>query len=181
MTSERIDERSRRRAALMAAVQGGDANSYAELLNEIGPMVASFLRRRVRHAEDREDLYQDVLMTLHRARHTYDPSRPLEPWLFAIARHVVGEHERRRSTRRGREVLVATAPESVAAGEGDARVQLEQALRALSPDQREAITLLRVERLSLDAAALRARTTRGALKVRAHRAYKLLRERLLFS
>src|SRR5262249_31886393 len=165
-------ERSRRRARWMAEAQRGDAAAYADLLDDIGPMVANFLRRRVRDAEAVQDLYQDVFMALHRARHTYEAGRPLEPWLFAIARHVVADHERRGAARGMREIAVASPPECATDGEGHLKLHLEQALGRLSADQREAIDLLRLQGLSIEAAALRAGTTPGALKVRAHRAYK---------
>ena len=28
---------------------------------------------------------QDILLTLHRVRHTYEPARPFTPWLATIA------------------------------------------------------------------------------------------------
>ena len=110
---------------------------------------------------------------LHRARHTYDPARPFEPWLFALARHCAVDHGRR-LRRRTREVLVEDVPE-VAVDDEPARPALVEALRALPRPQREAFTMLKLEGLSVGAAAARAGTTPGALKVRAHRAYKVLR------
>jgi RNA polymerase sigma factor (sigma-70 family) len=162
----------------MAGAQRGDTSAYAELLNEIGPIVIKFLRRRVRDADAVQDLYQEIFLSLHRARHTYQPTRPLEPWLFAIARHIVAGHEQRRRARLAREVLVDSPPDTPISSDAHLKPQLEQALRVLSPDQREAITLLRLDGLSLDAAARRAGTTTGALKVRAHRGYKMLRHLL---
>ena len=171
-------ERSQRRARLMSDVQRGDSNAYAALLNDIGPIVLTFLRRRVRSREEAEDLYQDVFYALHRARHTYEPLRPLEPWLFAIARHVLADHEQRRQTRAAREVLVEDPPAPAVEGDGYAKRQLEQALRRMPPNQREAFELLKLDGLSIERAAVRAGTTEGALKVRAHRAYKTLRHLL---
>ena len=162
----------------MAAAQAGDATAYAELLNDIGPMIANYLRRRVRRTAEAEDLYQEIFMAVHRARHTYEPRRPLEPWLFAIARHVVADHERRRSVRGAYEVALASPPDSSVESEGHLKLHLEQALVGLSADQRQALDLLRVQGLSVEAAAVEAGTTAGALKVRAHRAYKALRQLL---
>lgn len=178
MNDEDARERSRRRSAWMADAQRGDARAYAALLNDIGPIVLSFLRRRVRSREEADDLYQDVFFALHRARHTYAPARPLEPWLFAIARHVVADHVERRRTRAAREVLVEDPPAPAVEGDGYAKRQLEQVLDRMPPTQREALELLKVEGLSVDRAALRAGTSKGALKVRAHRAYKTLRHLL---
>jgi RNA polymerase sigma factor (sigma-70 family) len=171
-------EHSRRRARLMADAQRGDRDAYGELLNELGPMVMRFVRRRVRDADDVEDVYQEVFMTFHRARHTYEPARPLEPWLFAIARRVVSDHGRRRLKRKTHEILVESFPDRSVETDGDVKLQLEHALRRLSAAQREAIDLLRLVGLPPERAALTAGTTAGALKVRAHRAYKLLRQLL---
>src|SRR5262249_28862695 len=77
-----------RRARLMADAQRGDRDAYGALLNDLGPIVMRLVRRHVRDGNDTEDVYQDVFTALHRARHTYDPSRPFEPWLFAITRRV---------------------------------------------------------------------------------------------
>jgi RNA polymerase sigma-70 factor (ECF subfamily) len=178
MIDEDARARSRRRATWMAAAQRGDAAAYAALLNDVGPVVLSFLRRRVRSHEEAEDLYQDVFFALHRARHTYEPSRPLEPWLFAIARHVVADHLERRHARAAREVLVDDPPQAAVEGDGYARRQLEQVLDRMPASQREALELLKVDGLSIERAARRAGTSPGALKVRAHRAYKTLRHLL---
>jgi len=162
----------------MAAAQRGDAEAYRRLLNELGPLLMRFLRARVRDVDEADDLYQEIFMALHRARHTYDATRPLEPWLFAIARHIVGDHARRRGARRAREVLVAVPPERPVENDGHLKPQLEQAIRRMSGEQREALTLLRVDGLPAESAARRAGTTTGAFRVRAHRAYMLLRRLL---
>ncbi len=162
----------------MAEAQRGDANAYGALLDDIGPMVMNFLRRRVRDAEEVQDVYQEIFMALHRARHTYQPTRPLEPWLFAIARRVATDHQRRRLSRHARETLVDALPEVSVESDAHLKPQLEQAVRGLSPDQRRALELLRVEGLPIETAARRAGTSVGALKVRAHRAYKVLRQLL---
>ena len=175
MSTEDRDGSSRRRAQWMAQAQRGDRIAYAALLDDVGPTVRRYVRARVRDVEDAKDVYQDVLMALHRARHTYEPSRAFEPWLFAIARRVVARRFGDRAVRATREVLVAALPDVGVDGDGRLKVDLERAWSALTPDQREALVLLKLDGLSLEAAAPRAGTTVGALKVRAHRAYRALR------
>jgi RNA polymerase sigma-70 factor (ECF subfamily) len=162
----------------MARAQDGDRDGYRELLDDLIPMLRAFLRRRVTNATDVDDVVQDVLLAVHRARHTYDPARPFEPWLFAIARHVAIDHVRRRLARSSWEVTAAELPD--APGEVDAPVapRLDAALGRLPRTQREAFEMLKLEGLSVEAAAERAGTTPGALKVRAHRAYRALRSLL---
>lgn len=172
-----LGERSARRTQWMERVQGGDGEAYRALLDDIGPAVLHFLRRRIVNAADVDDVYQEVFIALHRARHTYQPSRPLEPWLFAIARNVAADFRRRQRTRALREVLVESIPERGAEADRDLQPELARALDALPPGQREALTMLKFEGLSVAEAAARAGTTTGALKVRAHRAYRALKAR----
>jgi RNA polymerase sigma-70 factor (ECF subfamily) len=71
--------------ALMAGAQAGDTRAYARLLREILPYVRAIARRHHATPDRLEDVVQDVLLTIHRVRHTYDPSRPFTAWLGAIA------------------------------------------------------------------------------------------------
>jgi len=159
----------------MADAQQGDRVAYAALLDDVGPLVQQFVRRRVRDAEEAKDVYQDVMLAMHRARHTYEPTWPLEPWLFAIARRIVARRTGERMARGERELLLRTLPEIAVGGDGDLKLELAEALHALSPTQREALALAKLDGLSMEAAAARAHTSVGALRVRAHRAYRALR------
>lgn len=161
----------------MARAQDGDREAYRAVLDDITPGLLRFFRSRV-NADEAEDLVQDTLIALHRARHTYDPTRPLEPWLFAIARNVATDHFRRQLGRSTWEVLVDEPPEVGVTGGSAPERQLEQALARLPPAQRQAFEMLKLEGLSVEAAAARAGTTTGALKVRAHRAYRALKAML---
>ena len=178
MDGEESRDAGWRRAGLMAAAQRGDADAYGELLNEIGPVLMRFLHARVRDAQEAEDLYQETLMAIHRARHGYDAARAVR----AVAVRHCPAHRRR--ARRA----APRAPGARGAGRRPARAacgerrppeaELEQALRRLSGEQRQAIALLRVEGLPVEAGACRAGTTTGALRVRFHRACKMLRQLL---
>src|SRR5262245_13068492 len=165
--------RGGRRARWMACAQAGDREAYRAVLEDIGPLLLGWLRRWLADSADLADVYQDALVHLHSARHTYDPARPFEPWLFAIARHCAADHARRRR-QRAWELLVAELPDAAAESDPD-RYALADALRSLPRPQREAFSMLKLEGLSVGAAAARAGVTPGALKVRAHRAYKALK------
>jgi len=70
---------------LMAAAQSGDPGSYARLLHEILPHVRLIAGRHHSTPDRVEATVCDVLVTVHRVRHTYDPARPFIQWLDAIA------------------------------------------------------------------------------------------------
>lgn len=169
------EERSRIRAGLMARAQDRDSESLRALLEDIGPMLMIFLRRRIADRQELEDVYQDTLLAFFKARHTYQPSRPLEPWLFAIARNIAADHSRRYWTHARVEQLTDQVPERAKDGEVRGEPSLGNAMARLPAQQREAFSMLKLEGLSVQETAQRAGTSPRALRVRAHRAYKTLR------
>ncbi len=72
-------------ATLMARAQDGDAAAYLYLLEEITPCLRSHIARFQHDQRDIENIVQDILLTVHAVRQTYDPSRPFEPWLIEVA------------------------------------------------------------------------------------------------
>jgi len=164
------------RARLMAMAQRGDSTAYRALLDDVGPAIVRYLSRRVPDRNDLADAYQDTFLALHRARHTYQPPRPIEPWLFAIARNVAADYGRRKLRRARFEVLTADTPEPPSSEpERDDGGRLDRAMLALPNRQREAVQLLKLQGLSVVEAAARIGTTPGALRIRAHRAYTALK------
>lgn len=177
------DARDLRWSRMMAAAQEGDARAYEALLRECVPLLRATCRARLRASADVEDAVQDSLLTIHRVRHTFDPGRPLGPWLVAIAdRRAL---DRRRSlgrAERGRVELDAdiAAPTHDAESEIDNRrasAALIQAVERLPLAQRTALTLTKVQELSLADASSLSGMTVGALKVATHRALGTLRRR----
>ncbi len=175
-------ERDARWATLMAAAQAGDARAYETLLREATPRIRVLCRARIRDAAEVEDAVQDTLLTLHRLRHTYDPSRPFGPWLATIAARRSVDRLRRRSRGAGRESPLDDLPESAAATQPEAEQRLaardlREAVASLPESQRTALRLAKLEDLSLAEASARSGLSVGALKVATHRALHSLRRR----
>ena len=87
----------------MAAAQDGDGRAYGELLGAITPYLRVVARRAGLGPEEIEDGVQDILLTIHSIRQSYDPKRPFAPWLLAVARHRLIDRLRRRGRIRLRE------------------------------------------------------------------------------
>jgi len=167
-------------AKLMARLQEGDAEAYRRFLDEVGPILYGFVRRRVFNQELVPDVYQEVLLTLHKARHTYDPTRPLGPWLFTVARNSVLDALGRNRKFAEKEVPTEKLPESgKIKEEGGLDDQLHLALEALPEGNRRAVELLKIRGLTLEEAAKEMGISVAALKVRAHRGYQHMRRTLM--
>jgi RNA polymerase sigma-70 factor (ECF subfamily) len=167
----------------MQAAQAGDRDAYHELLTAIQPRVRAIVRSRIREPAAADDVIQNALLSIHRGRASYRAERPFVPWMRAIVRNSITDHFRERKRRGDREALLDV--EGWADEQGATPVEnevlapeLRDALEALPEAQREAVMLIQVEGLSVAEAALRAGVSPGALKVRAHRGYRGLREAL---
>jgi RNA polymerase sigma-70 factor, ECF subfamily len=169
---------------LMAHAQTGDGEAYRRLLGQVTPYLRSLARRYHNNPEDVEDAVQDILLTVHAIRRTYDPSRPFGPWLISIANRRLIDRLRRQGRQRAREAPLMPAHEVLPSGapsveeEVAARRSLAAAMTQLSHGQRQAIQLLKLQGLSSQEASSLSGMSMTALKVAAHRAMRRLRDLL---
>jgi RNA polymerase sigma-70 factor (ECF subfamily) len=169
---------------LMARAQDGDRNAYRSLLKEIEPYVRSIAGRCFNRPADTEDVVQDVLLTVHTIRNTYDPQRPFGPWLVAIANRRIIDRLRRHIRQKTREIELSAEHETFAEAPANfdstisAELALVGAIDKLPPEQREAIRMLKLNEMSLKEASQASGRSIAALKVATHRAIKNLRRLL---
>jgi RNA polymerase sigma-70 factor, ECF subfamily len=164
---------------LMLRYQQADRASAELLMRALQPILMRFFLSTPDGRQNADDLAQETLLRLHRARHTYRPPDPLLPWVYAIARHVrVDQYRRRRRTALREE---AVDPEKLQQQPAPAAETPEQSpdfetLMAQLPDsQREVITMLKVLGMSVEEVARVTGSTAGSVKQKAHRAYQRLR------
>ena len=180
-------EADARRSALMAAAQRGDRAAYEKLLRDCVPFIIAVARRRGVPPDRSDDVVQETLVTIHRARATYDPRRSFDAWLRVIAERRAADVLRQAYRHGAREVHAPLAYE----GHADVRINLaagierdektgwvHTAVAALPERQREAVHHLMLEEKSLDDAAALTGRSKGSLKVNLHRALKALRLKL---
>jgi RNA polymerase sigma factor (sigma-70 family) len=183
-----VDNTDRRWGSWMVAAQAGDRTLYETLLRDCTPFIKTVARRQGVPPNYIDDVVQETLLTVHRARRTYDPNRSFRAWLGTIARRRAIDGMRRQGRNGIWEMHAPLAYENHpdpgrdpedAANRGDHLVgRLNAAVATLPAGQREALQHLAFQQQSLaEAAAVTGRTT-GALKVNLHRALKALRARL---
>ncbi|NOT40193.1 MAG: sigma-70 family RNA polymerase sigma factor [Alphaproteobacteria bacterium] len=166
---------------LMTAAQTGDKRAYASFLKEAAAFIRVIARRYHRDAGAIEDVVQETLLTLHRIRETYEPGRPVEPWVGAVAKARAIDALRARTRRAAIETETTDATQDVAdtATAADAqhetRAEIAAALAALPAGQRAAVRMLKIEELSLAEAAVQSGQSVPALKSLLHRAMLSLR------
>ncbi len=62
----------------------GDASAFPALLEAYRRPVYGYLVRSGVAEADRDDIFQSIFLKIHAAAQSYDPTRPLGPWLFTI-------------------------------------------------------------------------------------------------
>ncbi|UUZ64164.1 sigma-70 family RNA polymerase sigma factor [Polaromonas sp. P1-6] len=166
----------------MARAQGGDRDAYRRLLEAITPYLRALVARRIANRSDVEDTVQNILLTIHKVRHTYDPARPFGPWLAAIANRRIVDGLRRQGRFSAHETPLDPEHETLSSSEAnlqeeaaDARV-LREAVERLPAGQRDAIRMLKLEEMSLLEASAASGISVASLKVATHRALKRLHE-----
>jgi RNA polymerase sigma-70 factor, ECF subfamily len=164
---------------LMRSYQQADRASAELLMETLQPVLMRFFLSTPDGRQNADDLVQETLLRLHRARHTYRPPDPLLPWVFAIARHArVDQYRKRRRTTLREEAMEPEKLERQPAPASETPDQLPDfdSLMAQLPDsQREVLTMLKVLGMSVDEVAGVTGSTAGSVKQKAHRAYNRLR------
>jgi RNA polymerase sigma factor (sigma-70 family) len=166
-------------AVWMRAAMTGDAGAYRQLLASLAPHVRAVARSRCRSfgapEDEVEDLVQEVLLTIHLKRGTWDQSRPIGPWVAAITRNRLIDVLRRR----GRRVTVPIEDvvDSLQAEDRTPELStrdVDSLLGRLKQQQRDVVRSISLDGNSIRETADRLRITEGAVRVTLHRALKAL-------
>lgn len=160
----------------------GDQQAYATLLQETARLLRPFLSKRLYSSNEVDDVLQEILISIHKARHTYDGQRPYMPWAYAIAKFRLHDHLRAHYADELRQAIdisevendlqevVTEPPLSYESISGD--------IQNLPAKQATILQLMHQEGYTAKEVAKKIGMTESAVKVAAHRAYKVLRRKL---
>ncbi len=174
--AERSDEE------LMRAYVDGDHEAFKELFARYAPKLMRLTIRHLRSEELAKEVVQQTFFQMHAARRDFRQDRKLRPWVFTIAMNLVREHYRKKKRRK--ETVLEEAREPAVEQErgpieSRQRAQaLRSALERLPESQREVVELHWFDERPFAEVAQIVGSTEGAVRVRAHRAYKRLKELL---
>jgi RNA polymerase sigma-70 factor, ECF subfamily len=149
-------------------VSGSAEQRFDELWRDHAPAVVRYARRHVL-PDDVEDVVAETFVVAWRRLEEVPPFGL--PWLLGVARHVsanVRRGHRRRDALTGR--VGAQPPDDPVWPVGGSDDAVTAALHRLSDADRELLTLLAWDELTHEEAAEALGCSRGALKVRLHRA-----------
>jgi RNA polymerase sigma factor (sigma-70 family) len=160
-------------SALAVRAQKGEKTAYAELLTGLRSFLANYLRRKIFEPNEIDDITQEILMAVHKSIHTYDCQKSFMSWFVAITEYKVIDYIRSLKRRHGSidfntisNFVMSTQLES-----SDAKIDLEKAISQLNLNERNVLTLLKVDGMSVADVSEKLELTEANVKVIAHRAY----------
>ena len=156
---------------------------FVAALNEYQPLLRRVARLYCQDADDRQDLFQEMVLQLWRAwpRYVPQPNAKLSTWLYRIALNVAISNLRQRTRRPAPTALdaealaVAQVPDS--GFDADDRAQLYRAIARLS-EVDKAFILLYLEDRPYDEMADILGITQNNVRVKMHRVLEKLRQLL---
>ncbi len=154
----------------------GDPRAYERFLNLVRCCVRPRFERLL-PLDLVDDALQETLLAVHKSLHTLDPSRPVGPWLAAIADYKA-QDQLRALYRNGRHEELRPEDWSFTSGVEDG-LQAEKLLSSLSERERRIVIGLKHEGRSVDELAQELKLGASNVKVTAFRAVQKMRERLL--
>lgn len=166
--------------ALMIAGLSGDAAAHRSLLERLSGQLRGYykghLDRAGRGPVEAEDLVQEALMAIHTRRHTYDPSQPFTPWVYAIARYKFVDYLRR--TRTSTQNLPIEDIKEISArddqGHVESSLDLQKLMSSLPLNMRAAVQAVKLDGLSVSEAAVQMGMSESNVKVSVHRGLKAM-------
>jgi len=165
---------------LMRQVRGGRTAALATLFERHHARLYRYCLRMTGNRAAAEDLVQDVFMKMLKYKATFKDDSEFVPWMFGIGRNACLAHFRRTANDHASEADVdsgAQPDEAADSSQHDGQDELvRRALQQLPADRREVLVLSRYEYKTYDEIAKTLECSVGAVKVRAHRAMKQLRE-----
>ena len=166
-------------SALMRLARQGDDAAYRRLLGEVAVWLRAVVRRGLvsagRGPAESEDIVQETLLAVHLKRETWDASRPIAPWLRAIAHHKLADHLRRRGFHDHVDIDEwSNAPELAVEVETTDGIDSQRMLASLPDRQRTIVQEISLEGHSAADVAARLGMSEGAVRVALHRALKAL-------
>lgn len=156
---------------------GGDQADYARFLTSITPLLKRMVGRRL-SASDVDDVVQEILISIHKARHTYDGVRPIMPWLASIAKFRITDHLRKHYTQRQDKTVDIADLENILTDvteDGLDHESMDELLEGVPDNHKRILTLMHVEGYTAKEVGTQMDMNESAVKVAAHRAIKKIR------
>lgn len=186
-----MEERFDRDTELMLRFQAGDESCFEQLVDRHKQRVFGLVYRFLGGGSDVEDIAQEILVRVYRARKTYRPSAKFTTWLYTICRNTCFKEYRKRrlvlvsdETGQMEDDIIYQMPDMHTPSPSESALRDEQALvvkaaiDSLPEAQRMALILRKYEQLSYQEIAQAMACSPKAVRSLLYRARGNLKEQL---
>lgn len=172
----------RRWRELATQAQKGDAAAYRALLSELVPMIRRTVIKLLPNPQNADDVVQEVLLSVHKALHTYDSRRPFLPWIQSIIQFRKTDYLRQYYAQRDNTKLSLDDPDTpdylITSGPNGSIKDIEDAFDALPDQQKKVVELMKIKGYSAEEVSRKTGMSVSAVKVSAHRALQKIKDKL---
>lgn len=167
-------------AELMARYAADDQQAARAMYERFARPILTLARNVLSKSDLADEVVQDTLLKAYRSAASYDPTRPLKPWMYTIARRSAADINRREKrvampVEVGDEGAIVDSFSFERAWEA---WEVRCALESLSAEEREVVRLAHLEQLTHREIATRLGVPLGTVKSRSARAHRHLAELL---
>ncbi len=167
---------------LAGKAQKGDTVAYRSLLSDLIPVIRRTVIKSLPNPQNADDVVQDVLLSVHKALHTYDPKRPFMPWVYSIIQFRKTDYLRQYYAQHDNVKLSLDDPDTpdylVISGHNGTTKDIEEAFDTLPDQQKKVVELMKIKGYSAEEVSKKTGMSISAVKVSAHRALQKIKERL---
>lgn len=167
-------------AQLMRTGLAGNRAAYEDFFRRLAPTLDGMVSAIAPSLAplDRQDVTQEVMLAIHNKRHTWQPSRPILPWVYAITRYRL--IDRLRQLKRQRAVVVDAFDMEQLAGGTPAdkqvlRYEIEKALKVLTGKTAAVLFAMGIEGKDVKQTSHEYGLSENAVRLHFHRGVKKLR------
>ncbi len=178
-----MDTTMQMRPVVIGAQARSEESELTAAFQEFRLRIFHFALQKVGNHEDALDVTQDTFLRLHRHWHRRDPSRPLAPWVYSIARNLAIDILRKRGARKENDIEDAPqhhpgpGPE-VLAEKNELKATVWKAINGLAEPLREVIVLRDIHGLTYAEIAEALGVPATTVTSRLHDARQKLRKKL---
>jgi RNA polymerase sigma-70 factor (ECF subfamily) len=169
---------------LAARIQGGDRDSFAELVNQYQKKIFVFAYGFFPNREDALEIVQETFMRVYEKIGSYRPDHSLQSWIYRLAHNLCVDYYRKYTKKRKLEDNIDSVPDRHLASTDSCQAAwesrqtaeaIERAVENLSWKQKEVFTLKYRQGMKLQQVAEVLNISLGTVKTLHHRALKRIR------
>jgi len=159
---------------LMIKSQKGDNEAYRKLLNHCSKLAAKYVYSRINDKSNIDDVIQEILVSIHKSKHTFNPEKEFLPWFYAISNFRLNDYLKKiysnKEINNFDEVFSNFLFEETKYDEVEKQQLIKKALEILNDKQKQIVELLYLEGFSAKEVSNKMKISVSDVKVSAHRA-----------